>query len=294
MIGAKPTPNNLRFLANWQRWEGGHTKNKATFNWLNTTTDAPGVVGSINSVGVKAFRDKNSGINALASTMLNGRYNDIVKALRAGNPYGYDINAGLSTWVSGSPDGNLEYARKVLGGTGGSSAPRPRGGRGLASNPGLPAGPPGLNMDPLRIAFADDPEFLALLEQVNQEPEPTPLPGPELERRTSYRGKKLVLPTRWKATHPTDGLGWGTNTAADIMARAGTPVGAPEAGVIVKWNPTGAQGGGSMYFKAKSGRVYWLGHIADGLPPGTKVRRGQVIAVVSADHPRPHVHIDKR
>jgi murein DD-endopeptidase MepM/ murein hydrolase activator NlpD len=78
------------------------------------------------------------------------------------------------------------------------------------------------------------------------------------------------------------------------MAAPGTIVGAPEAGVVMKWNPTGAQGGGSMYFRADSGKTYWLGHIANGLKPGTKVRRGQRIAIVSSDHPRPHVHMDVR
>jgi murein DD-endopeptidase MepM/ murein hydrolase activator NlpD len=101
-----------------------------------------------------------------------------------------------------------------------------------------------------------------------------------------------MLPTSWKATHQTDGLGWGTKTATDIMAKPGTLVGAPEDGVVLKWNPTGAQGGGSMYFKAASGRLYWIGHVANGLKPGSRVKRGQTLAAVSSDHPRPHVHLD--
>lgn len=144
------------------------------------------------------------------------------------------------------------------------------------------------------IAFGDDPEFLSLLDEVMYEPEPVPIPGPELESGVQFRGKKMTLPTSWKPTHVTDGLGWGTNSAVDIMGAPGTPVGAPESGVVVRWNPTGAQGGGSMWFKGQSGRLYWLGHIADGLEPGTRVRRGQVIAAISADHPRPHVHLDAR
>lgn len=107
-------------------------------------------------------------------------------------------------------------------------------------------------------------------------------------------GDVLVPPTSWKGTHVTDGLDWGTRTATDIMARPGTPVGAPEDGMIVRWDPEGAQGGGSMWFKSDSGRMYWLGHIAQGVAPGTRVRRGQPIAVISPDHPRPHLHIDVR
>jgi murein DD-endopeptidase MepM/ murein hydrolase activator NlpD len=38
--------------------------------------------------------------------------------------------------------------------------------------------------------------------------------------------------------------------------------------------------------------MYWLGHIDNRLPVGTKVRRGQRIALVSADHETPHLHFD--
>ena len=108
-----------------------------------------------------------------------------------------------------------------------------------------------------------------------------------------YKGKELVLPTSWKSTHVTDGLAdKGFTHAEDIMGHPGTPVGAPEEGVVMYFHPTGAQGGGSMMIRAASGRTYWLGHIADGVPAGTKVTRGQRIATISGDHPRPHVHID--
>ena len=111
-----------------------------------------------------------------------------------------------------------------------------------------------------------------------------------------HLSKMLVLPTGWKGTHTTSGLGWGNMTAEDIMARAGTQVGAPEPGVVKYFHPTGAQGGGSMLFDPDApGGDYWLGHIAQGLPAGTRIkRRGQRIAYVSSDHPAPHVHIDRR
>jgi murein DD-endopeptidase MepM/ murein hydrolase activator NlpD len=104
----------------------------------------------------------------------------------------------------------------------------------------------------------------------------------------------LVTSAGWKPSHVTDGLDWGTKTAADIMAAPGTPVGAPEAGVVVKLGS--AQGGQSMYFQGDSGKLYWLGHI-DGrysLPPGTRVRGNDPLSRVSADHASPHLHIDAR
>lgn len=299
-IHAPITPKNLKLLAAWQRWEGGHTNNRAKYNWLNTTIDAPGAVESINSVGVKRFKSYQAGINALASTLLNGRYNNIVKGFRFGDPYRYNISPGLQVWVSGRPDGNPEYARKVMGGAGAPKAtqPRPRsgGGGGAKGNLALAPAPPALS--PLmKIAFADDPEFLQLLGSISApaKPQPPQAPGvPAQPAKYTSSGAPLVLPTQWKGTHVTDGLGWGTPTASDIMGKPGTPLGAPEDGVIVYYHPKGAQGGGSILFRSNSGKEYWIGHIDGGLKAGTRVRRGQAIANISADHPRPHVHIDKR
>jgi murein DD-endopeptidase MepM/ murein hydrolase activator NlpD len=95
-------------------------------------------------------------------------------------------------------------------------------------------------------------------------------------------------------THVTDGLGWGTKTAQDIMAHPGTPVNAWVGGTVERLGS--AQGGQSMYFKADNGEEYWLGHI-DGkysLPAGTRVQKGQLLTRISADHAAPHLHIDSR
>ena len=112
-LNYKPTPQNLQFLDTWQRWEGGHTNNSARFNWLNTTH---GDGQSINSVGVKRFGSFSRGIQSLAETLQNGRYNDILDGLASGNPYQSNVGTGLQVWVSGKPDGNPEYAAKILGG----------------------------------------------------------------------------------------------------------------------------------------------------------------------------------
>lgn len=298
-LGVPVTKQNRRFLQNWQRWEGGHTKNKARFNWLNTTRKTPGAVGSINSVGVKAYRSFDEGILATVETLNNGKYQDVLDALGSGNPFKAQPTAGLSTWVSGSPTARMDYAAKVLGTKGAGKAPavKPR-----PTRTGIPRSKRAF----FEIAFDDDPEFVALLDMVSRQNAPSnPGEGPEHQQYgqtstvpgvgTKYVKGTLVLPTQWKSTHPTSGLeDEGFNSAIDIMSPAGTPVGAPEDGVVLRWNPTGAQGGGSMWFRSRSGRLYWIGHIANGLQPGAKVRRGDVIAEVSADHARPHVHLDRR
>jgi hypothetical protein len=121
----------------------------------------------------------------------------------------------------------------------------------------------------------------------------TPPEITEPETPTDIPAKGVLVTSKgWKPTHVTDGLGWGTKTAADIMAAPGTPVGAPESGTVVRLGS--AQGGQSMYFKGDSGKTYWLGHI-DGeysLPPGTHVRGNDVLSRVSSDHAAPHLHID--
>lgn len=114
-LGAPPTKQNLKFLSAWQRWEGGHTNNSATWNWLNTTMGDS--YKAINDVGVRAFPNFDVGTSYTAQTINNGRYTNIIKGLRAGNPYKFNIRGDLSTWVSGSPTGNLDYAARVLGTT---------------------------------------------------------------------------------------------------------------------------------------------------------------------------------
>jgi hypothetical protein len=117
-LGYKPTAQNLQFLSTWQRWEGGHTNNTARFNWLNTTH---GDGEKINSVGVRRFKTYDEGIMNTTETLLNGRYQDILDALRSGDPYKFGPSAGLQTWVSGKSDGNPGYAQKILGGKGGAA-----------------------------------------------------------------------------------------------------------------------------------------------------------------------------
>jgi hypothetical protein len=127
---------------------------------------------------------------------------------------------------------------------------------------------------------------LAQLQQALAQPRPT---EPRDVGQGDYERAELQPGMSWQGTHNTDNL-WESKTARDFMAKPGTTVGAPEDGVIIRHGS--AQGGKALYFLGKSGRTYWLGHIDSMLPPGTRVRAGQTIARVSADHPAPHLHID--
>jgi hypothetical protein len=122
--------------------------------------------------------------------------------------------------------------------------------------------------------------------------------GGEPDPQVPYQagGAAFTLPTQWKGTHQTDGLGWGTKTAVDLFPGGpGTPVGAPESGTVEYFHPTGAQGGGSMMYRADDGSEYWIGHIEGGAPAGSHLKRGQRIASVANQSVSvPHVHIDER
>lgn len=336
-IGAPLTRKNMQFLTTWQRWEGGHTKNNARFNWLNTTSSSPGATHSINSVGVKAFDSYENGIGATIQTLNNGNYGDIVEALRGGDPYAAKPVKGLGTWVAGpgaaSSKHALSYASRVLGAPvtdqhgeghshdsgnakvgvggqtygGGGKSPQ----RLLASSGGDSAYKQALAGFMLGRAQArlrgEDPQGgllqMAQLRDTFQQMGGVPEEAAQRQTADKSVSKKqpvlndvvegnILVPTIQPGTHITDNLDWnnGRKTARDIMARPGTVVGAPEDGVVLKHG--GAQGGESMYFKGKSGRVYWLGHISNFVPVGQAVRAGKPLARISPDHARPHLHFD--
>ena len=128
---------------------------------------------------------------------------------------------------------------------------------------------------------------------------PTPAPAPRRRTQSAMKpGKGIDLSSiAWRETpHAggrTSGLGWGDDEPIDIMGAPGTPVGAPASGVITE-HGSAKEGGRSVTILGDDGNEYWLGHI-DNLPPiGSKVQAGQIVGVISPEHPRPHVHATRR
>jgi hypothetical protein len=170
------------------------------------------------------------------------------------------------------------------------AAPPPRAPGDIPSRPGVD---PGFVLSLLGIY---NPAFRGI-----QPPAPPMQPPPQAPRppvrspAAVAAGAAIQLPAAFRGTHVTDNLGWGTKTAVDIMGKPGATVGAPVDGVVEYFHPTGAQGGGSMLIRGRNGKEYWLGHISHGVKPGTRVRKGQVVAVIADQHvSAPHVHVDER
>jgi len=105
-IGAAPTPAVLQFLYAWRQAEGG----TARYNPFNTT---PRMTGSsaYNRVGVQNYPDPQTGVNATVKTILNGRYANLVAALRAGTS-----SRAMAQALAASPWGTGDLARRVLAG----------------------------------------------------------------------------------------------------------------------------------------------------------------------------------
>lgn len=115
-LGAPVTPENLLFMNDWSRAEGGGADN----NPFNTTQPGYHEIGNYNSVGVKRYGDPNSGIQATVHTLQNGRYGNILAALRKG-----DSAVAAAQALANSPWGTGALVLKMLGS---HTTPSPGGG----------------------------------------------------------------------------------------------------------------------------------------------------------------------
>lgn len=106
-IGAPVSPENLRLLDAWSRAEGMPAN--ANNPLATTEGNTPGVVGNHNSVGVKLYADEDTGAQATVKTLLNGRYDHIVAAMRAS-----DLSAA-AIGIQNSPWGTGGLVRQILG-----------------------------------------------------------------------------------------------------------------------------------------------------------------------------------
>lgn len=103
-LGAPTTKSNVQAMLKWMKAEGGHWKNSAKFNPLNTTLKMPGSRSAGTSQSsIKAYSDWQSGIEATAKTLLDSNpaygYGAIIDAFRQGsNPQAIYDAIVASSW----------------------------------------------------------------------------------------------------------------------------------------------------------------------------------------------------
>lgn len=301
-LGAPDTPQNRKFLASWQRWEGGHTNNDARYNYLNTTQQMQGS-RRINSVGVQSYTSLAQGAKAFARTLRNGHYGDLLTGLRSGNPYKTNVAAGLSVWVSGDPNSasGHAYASKVLGT---KVTPPPVQNR-TAPGTDLPTAPPDLTsarmdtLDQIASGHYDPMQGLqaltnSLMAQGHVDMS-TGVPQPAKRTakvRVTGSGYAAWVPghTSVGGIHPTKGLAG--YPARDVFGKPGTPVVSPVNGTVIKVSGhdpkqgpiDGPHGplGWSAYIKDQNGHVWYVTHLGTrAVKVGEKISRGAEIGTIA-------------
>ena len=103
-LGIHQTPGAVRAITGWENAEGGHWHNDARFNPLNTTQPAAGAGNTGTQGNIKQYRNWQQGIQATVETLRNGRYNNILGALRSGNA---DAVAGAISQTPWGTSGDL-------------------------------------------------------------------------------------------------------------------------------------------------------------------------------------------
>lgn len=115
-IGAPATANNIAFMNAWFRREG----TSAAYNPMATTEKMPGSYDLPgNPAHVQQYTSLAEGVQATAKTLENGRYGDVLGALRAGTANVNATYAGLHTWSGGgySSLAGVSTAAYGVGGT---------------------------------------------------------------------------------------------------------------------------------------------------------------------------------
>lgn len=319
-LGARNTPENVRFVNAWIRAEG----TRAAYNPLATTQGAPGA-SSFNSVGVRNYPNFQTGLDATVKTLNNGYYGPIVTGLRSGTASAQQ----LAQAVANSPWGTGSGVLRVLGSNGGgpitppAAAPVPPA-TAVPSTPSAPTSTPniagalltslgqspGAQLNSIMGAIASTPVASPMPSSAS--PMPTALSPPTATALPPGQGFTPGSPVpksqliEVQGEHPTAGLpGY---LAHDYMAKAGSGVVAPVGGKIVRLSghdPSGGPTSGvhgpfgwSLYLQGDDGRTYYMTHLGSrDVKPGQVVKAGQVLGTVGdyarwggADHVHMGVH----
>jgi murein DD-endopeptidase MepM/ murein hydrolase activator NlpD len=277
-------------------------------------------------VGVVAMPNMQAGVKRTAELLRSG-YPALAQAFASGQVDFQDpeLQGDLNRWLSGKrTPGMTPYVQKIAGSYGQDlplSAPVSQSRRGAPAAVAAPVRPQRPVFDPMSYASqilgqyatggsVDFTQLPGVVQSSFKAPPPPPPAAPGVPPSQGGRsqapgaappspvvpGKGIVTSHGWKETAHAGGHTGGLpafTQPADIMGSPGTKIFAPAGGVITKIGS--AQEGGQSYFiTGDDGYEYWLGHIDARLPVGARIKANQLIATVSGEHPRPHLHIDRR
>jgi hypothetical protein len=105
--------NDELLLATWAQFESPSylcgTSSCADYNPLSTTQTVSGCATPFNTAGVEAYSNYQTGAAAIAKTISNGRYPNILSGLMQGQTpsvYATSATSNFNTWVTGSATGS--------------------------------------------------------------------------------------------------------------------------------------------------------------------------------------------
>ena len=101
-LGAPTNAANTNSVVTWESREGGNWNNTAKYNPLNTSYKMPGSASMGGGSNVQAYASWQQGLQATVDTLNNGKYTDIMTALKAGKGLSGGTFPGLSTWSDGA------------------------------------------------------------------------------------------------------------------------------------------------------------------------------------------------
>lgn len=132
---------------------------------------------------------------------------------------------------------------------------------------------------------------LELLEQLRRDLVPPPPPGAPNLGPVIAGGRSILLED---LTHATGGLpGFPAFDAG--FGRPGVAVIAPERLTVTKIGRArrrdGSPNGRSVHATGASGLRYWFGHVEQPPAVGAELRKGARVALISANHEVPHLHV---
>ena len=172
-VGVKPNTRSIANMLGWMRAEGGHTHNRARFNFLNTTQPAPGAGNTGSQGNIKVYRDFGQGVQATVQTLKNGRYGAILGAFNS-DPSTFSRAVNSTPWGTKSDFSSI--IRSLVGAAPASVAP----GAGPAVPPA--AGTPGAADLAPAAGSLDVRRLMGILNAQRQRTLRGEMPGPNYQR----------------------------------------------------------------------------------------------------------------